>query len=177
MRTEAIRACAAAIAFAGCGASDLHRVGEDTGELPVAPDDTALPPLPTDPPVINELLANEAAGEDWIELYAPGDEDLSLDGYAVTTNLGDPRLAPLPVGLVLPAHGYIVLNAAGDAAASDIALTLPIQGDLGLFYGFSPVELHHYEAQSQDISAARVPDGGGTWGNDATPTPGLPNDL
>jgi hypothetical protein len=158
---------------------------------PVQPTETSvsnggLGPVPEGAPVINEFLAynlgglQDADGEptDWIELYGPGDEDLPLAGFALSSAFGDVDLSPLDPSLVLPAHGHLLLyaNAKPEDDPTNLTFTLPIAGMVALYWGYIGVDLLEYDPQSADDSAARSPDGSATWEIDPTPTPGAPND-
>jgi len=77
--------------------------------------------------VINEFMAsnggsytNDLAGSpDWIELYNPTAEEISLEGYTITDDLEDPTKHALANGLVIEADGYLLLFAASDDTLGD----------------------------------------------------------
>jgi hypothetical protein len=179
------RALISLLLLAACGPNaDLRPVGEGD-DTPLPADDTGPGELPPGAPVINEFLPYTANGlldevgepTDWIELYNPGDEDLSLAGFALTPSFGDAQASPLDPALVLPTHGFLLLEANGhpEFGPDSLAFTLPIEGEVALFWRYTAIDLVRYDAQSFDVSAARSPDGGPTWTHDATPTPGLGN--
>jgi FAD/FMN-containing dehydrogenase len=62
---------------------------------------------------VNELMARNqvstASGEDWVELFAPGDA-VSLDGWWISDDPDRPLAVPL-AGLEVPAGGALVLEA------------------------------------------------------------------
>ncbi|MEQ1504474.1 MAG: CotH kinase family protein [Myxococcota bacterium] len=139
-------------------------------------------------PVINELLASNAAGirdadgeaDDWIELYNPGDQDLPLAGYRLGGDL-DGHDATVLGSLTLPAGGFVVLWADGDAAAGPdhLGFALDRDGEAIALYApdGAPLDRVRFRPQDTDVSAGRYPDGSqalGAWSTGA-PTPGSPN--
>jgi hypothetical protein len=125
--------------------------------------------------VINEFMAGNVltvkdegghAG-DWVELYNAGDQDVPLGGYALTDDLASPRKAVLPAGLVLPAHGRLVLWLDGNPPAGPTHLALALVragGTLALARADgSFVDRITYGEQAVDFSAAREPDGSDAW--------------
>ena len=159
---------------------------EDTGQ----PSDTGDAPEPedADPVVlfINELMAaNDGAVEhdgafpDWFEVYNPGRIDISLAGFTVTDDLDEPTKAPLDDQLVVPAGGFVVLWATGDAGPDQVPFKLSSDGEaLGLFFpDGSPADQIQFGAISDNLSLARDSDGDPDWAVTAAPTPGAPNDI
>jgi len=60
------------------------------------------------PPVlVNEFLADPSAGDDWVELYNPTGEDISLDGWTIEDGAGNSLDL---TGKTVPRNGYLVLN-------------------------------------------------------------------
>jgi hypothetical protein len=191
MRPEAsaLQKCWVLGSLLACAPSDLRPVGEDPrpsgSPAPVDTADVPLPPLPGITPVINELLAYNRTGlrddaglpVDWIELYDPGDEPIELRGFSLTNAFGDPAISPLDPSLSIGSREFLLLFADGhpELGPTHLAITLDIEGDLGLFYDYGPVQLLTYDSQAADVSAARVPDGASTWVNDESPTPGESN--
>lgn len=91
---------------------------------------------------INEWMADndgsltDAADEsdDWIELHNPTDNPVNLSNWSLTDTVTKPRLAVLPTGTVIPAHGFLLLwaddqPAQGSAAAPHLAFKLSKSGD------------------------------------------------
>ncbi len=161
------------------------------GEAATQPGDTAAPPTPPSL-VLNEFMAKnmtvvaDAAGEydDWVELHAPGDADVPLAGLYLSDDPEDPKKFALDPVAVVPAGGFVVVwcdddeetqgpDHAGFKLSGDGgSLSLHLAGD-----GYDPVavDLLTYEAQADDVSMARSPDGSATWVSDPTPTPGETN--
>ena len=71
--------------------------------------------------VINEFVASNRAGlldgdgnaSDWIELYNTTGRAVSLDGWYLTDDPGDLHKWSFPLGIVLPAKGFLVVIASG----------------------------------------------------------------
>ena len=56
---------------------------------------------------VNEILANSVTPEvDRIELYNPEDADLSIEGWFLTDDLGQPRKFQIPPGAIVPGNGF-----------------------------------------------------------------------
>ncbi|MGC6458522.1 MAG: lamin tail domain-containing protein, partial [Akkermansiaceae bacterium] len=76
---------------------------------------------------INEFMASNTRSvpditdfedyPDWIELHNPGLTEVSLDGYFLSDNPGDPFKWPIPAGATIPAGGYLMVMADGNDAA------------------------------------------------------------
>jgi len=138
------------------------------------------------PPVlVNEFLANPSTGDEWIELYNPTGEDISLDGWTIEDGAGN-SLGDLS-GKTLPANGYLVfnfsnkLNNKGDiiylntstAIVDKVAYGNWDDGNIG----------DNAPAPGDDESAGRYPNGVDTNNDSAdfrvfdAPTPGAPNTI
>ncbi|MCC5876456.1 MAG: CotH kinase family protein [Candidatus Sumerlaeia bacterium] len=139
-------------------------------------------------PVINEFVASNGStladedGDqpDWIELYNPGEETFSLEGWFLSDDEDDPLMWAFPAVslepgafLVVFASGkdrtegiYLHTNFAISSSGEPLLLSNP-EGDLIDFV--EPVEL------PRDVSYGRQPDGGETWGFFENPTPGAAN--
>ena len=143
-------------------------------------------------PVLNEFMAiNETTladdrGEfdDWIEIYNPGPEAVDLAGYYLSDDAADALAHRLPAGspalTTVPAGGFLVLWADGDAAAGPRHLPFRLSGGgeellLTAPDAATPVDRHAFGPQTPDVSVGRDPDGTGAWVASATPTPGAAN--
>ncbi|AMW06438.1 hypothetical protein GEMMAAP_00560 [Gemmatimonas phototrophica] len=58
---------------------------------------------------INEIESDGGAPADWIELYNPSAQPVSLAGYVLSDNV-DASRTTLPAGTTIPANGYLVLE-------------------------------------------------------------------
>lgn len=130
--------------------------------------------------VINELLADRDAGGDWVELYNPGAEPVSLEGYALANADKDETL---PSRITLDPGGFLSIACGGPLPGFDIQLDLRLDKDgdeatLTHLDGDTLVVDDHvsWESLIGGASAARFPDGDVAWLYDPTPTPGASND-
>ena len=65
-------------------------------------------------PVISEVYANASSSEydgEWLELYNPGDKEVSLAGYTIEFGLGE--TVSLPATSTIPANGYFLIGNKG----------------------------------------------------------------
>lgn len=173
---------------AGGGDDSDDDIGPDGGRDAPSPD--AI--VPTVPPevdgriVINEFMANNAltlddetgqAG-DWIELYNPTDQDLSLHGYSITRNLAVPGMHHLN-GVIIPARSYTLLWADERQALGGFHLGFELDADGGEIGLARPdgsyIDRVRYGTQETDFSAARQPDASSGWTIVWNVTPTGPN--
>lgn len=140
------------------------------------------------PLVLNEFMARNSGAldddtggtPDWIELHNTGDEGVTLEGWYLSDNLNRPGELPLPSTLFVPADGYLLLYASGDASLgpAHLAMRLSSQGDDLILSrevdgAVVPVDGVSYGVQDEDVSLARTADG--DWEPAANPSPGEPN--
>lgn len=133
--------------------------------------------------MINEMLANPA--KDWngngdisgmddefIELYNSGNQSVDISGYVLkdTVFRSTPGEYALPEGSVIGPKEFLLIfvSTSGVFQGND--------GDAIKLYDPSGnlVDEKEYDATTEDISLARIPDGG-EWGNSTAPTPGKSN--
>ncbi|NJP06006.1 MAG: hypothetical protein HC837_10465, partial [Chloroflexaceae bacterium] len=131
---------------------------------------TATPEMPHTL-VINELMANPADGQEWIELYNLGDQPITMDDWflqRVSTG-GTVRQQTLPT-ITIPPGGFL-LHSAGQAFLPNDGAVLQLFDAV-----FRPVgSVVSYPALSTDQVYARVADGMEQWSIDFPPSPGQPN--
>lgn len=141
---------------------------------------------------VNEYMASNATGledpaepgefPDWIEIYNPTNQAVSLTGLALTDNLDNPDKAPIPPGLTIPANGYIVFFADNDPEQGPLHLDFALSGDgeeiaLYVISTETAIDARVFGAQQTDVSEGRHPDGGDAWKKYNVPTPGQSNEL
>lgn len=151
------------------------------------------------PPVINELVADQANGgasyddedgnaSDWIELHNPNSFAIGVGGYHLTDDVLLPKRWMIPVGTSIAADGFLVIFASGkDRAVVGSELhtnfSLGRAGEyLGLFApdGSTTVDelVPNYPIQTSGVSYGRVPPALGDLFNFfIAPTPGAENDT
>ena len=143
--------------------------------------------------LINEFMALNLNGitdpaepserPDWIEIYNPTAENISLDGLYLTNNLANPMLFPIPTGLVVPAGGYLLFYADGEAGQGSQHTNFTLNnlgGAIGLYGGSNgvvPLDTHSYGVQGADVSEGRYPNGEASFRKFRVPTPGAANVL
>lgn len=140
-----------------------------------------------EPVVVNEVLAGAHSatldGEqvDWVELYNLASHAVGLEGWSLSRTPVEHEYE-FPAGIELAPRGFLVvvtdtfqrpgltvtgfdLNRDGDG----LFLRGPLADDRAL------CDEVYYPDQHADFSWQRVPDGGDTWCDASTPTPGEPN--
>lgn len=141
--------------------------------------------------VINEFMASNGGclpdenGEynDWIEIYNPTDQTVSLAGMGLSDENSTTPKWTFP-RIDLQAGGYLVVFASGtgttsaDAAAQHAAFKLnATKGNIYLIDATGKViDEASYENQTQDVSMGRVPGSAKDWQLFEAPTPGYSND-
>jgi hypothetical protein len=185
-----LAACSGNVAGGGGdddGSGD-YDAGPDAGRDGPAPDAV----VPTVPPevdgrlVINEFMASNALtvrdetgqASDWIELYNPTDQDLSLHGYSITNDLADAGMHHLN-GVIISARSHIVLWADLRPAMGAAHLGFNLDADGGEIGIARPdgsfIDRVHYGKQETDFSAARQPDASNGWTIVWKASPAMPN--
>ena len=143
--------------------------------------------------VINELSAanfigggsidNYSSFEDWIELYNPSGNAVSLDGHFLSDNETNLTKWPFPAGVSVPANGYLVIYASGRNEATNGFLHTNFkitqakqEGAVLSDANGNIVDSYLIQIPNQrNHSRGRVTDGANTWGIFTTPTPGAAN--
>ncbi len=124
--------------------------------------------------------------DDWFELYNPGDNAVSLDGYFLTDNLNNKTQFAIPNGYTIPAKGYLLVWADGAPTANStnrpelhVSFKLDQGGEaIGLFSADGlPIDTVTFEGQFTDRSQGRVPDGTGPQYFLLLATPGAANTI
>lgn len=135
--------------------------------------------------VLNEACSNnfsvicdeDGVYSDYVELYNPGDEAVSLEGFFLSDDRKALHKHSLE-GIVVPAGGYAViwLDGSQAGAADHASFGLSRDGD-GLYLSDQEGKLLDYvmiPALSYNTSYARTKDGTDQWER-MTPTPGMEN--
>ena len=142
--------------------------------------------------VLNEIMAlnthtledpNEP-GEfpDWIELHNPAGTPASLDGLYLSNDPAQPFKFPIPAGITVPPHGFVLFYADNEPGQGifHTNFKLSSDGDFVGLYGlallnYPMLDAHSFNTQVADISIGRCPDGSGPWQYFLLPTPGWYN--
>jgi hypothetical protein len=150
------------------------------GEANAAP--AALGPVPA--LRINEWMASPVEGDDWFELYNPGDQPVDLAGLFLTDNPSmngrtNTRVAPL--SFIAP-RGWVVWQADGHPGLGrdHAGFSLDGEGETIQVYGpdLTLIDAVDFGLQIPGVSEGRLPDGGEiSQAFPGTPTPGQANRL
>lgn len=180
------------------GPNTLTVRGLDRSGQPVAGAGSTINVTNPNPPAwaairINEWLAdNEGSlldpaddgNDDWIELHNPTGNPVSLSDWSLSDTLAAPRLAVLPAGTVIPAHGFLLLWAddqpgQGSAATPHLGFKLSKSGDSIRLYAPDQllIDSVSFGQQEVDLTDGRYPDGGAGRGLLTDPSPASQNVL
>lgn len=139
--------------------------------------------------VINEFMASNGGcliddkgdNSDWIEIYNPSSEAVSLSGMGLSDDETSVKWA-FP-GVTLEAGGYIVVFASGNSQtnASEVLHTnFKLSADGGGIYltdsAGKTIDEIEYDDQVKNVSAGRQVDDMSVWTAFDSPTPGYAND-
>jgi hypothetical protein len=140
--------------------------------------------------ILNEILANnsyltnaDGTTSDWVELFNPGSNALSLAGYGLTDDVGNPRKWVFPPGVTLGPGAFLAVRCDSLGPASIVSgpvlntgFDLNSSGE-GVYLYDSSASLSDsvmFGPQPADFSIGRAPDGTGSW-NLNLPTVGSAN--
>ncbi len=135
--------------------------------------------------VINEVMSSNTGvylddkgkSSDWVELYNPSDEDVSLSRFSLSDDEDDLEQWTFP-DVVLKAHGYIVVFLSGSKKDSGVGslhapFKLNAKGDvLILSVSGSVVSRVELPPMDENVSYVRA---GNQWLLSNSPTPGKAN--
>ncbi len=122
--------------------------------------------------------------DDWFELYNASTTSADLSGYFLANNITNKFQFQIPVGYIVPAHGFLLVWADKEAKQNSSSspdlhtnFRLPKGGaEIGLYASDgSTVDLISYHSQPNDLATGRCPDGGSQIHDFATATPRGPN--
>ena len=162
--------------LAGCpdNGSGSSEEGSETGSDAI--DDTSAEETGTEETEVflNEIVADNPHGGDWIELYNGGDEDVCLSGWALVDSAPE-HLQSLAGTLTIEAGGHLLLMRGVDFSfgigAED---TVKLIGAGGVVAD----ETSWLDGEAiEGTSWGRIPDGSGPFQAIGFPTPGSANTL
>ncbi|MFM1770529.1 MAG: hypothetical protein RJA22_3058 [Verrucomicrobiota bacterium] len=112
---------------------------------------------------INEWMASDAGGPDWIELYNPSDLPVALGGLYWNDGVVWDTNSPVPARSYIGAGRHLQFIADGDleGGARHVGFRLNGSGDsVGLFDGAGqPLDVVTFGPQASGVSQGRLPDG------------------
>jgi hypothetical protein len=105
---------------------------------------------------------------DWVEIYNPGADKVSLDGLFITNSSSKPTRVALPSGLAIEPNSFLVLYADFSPSLGPQHVDLSFAKDsgyIGLYanQGNTLIDSIKYKLQYTDVSEGRSPDGVGQW--------------
>ncbi len=139
--------------------------------------------------LINEFLTDNETGiqdesdsfEDWVELYNPTENSISLSDYFLTDDFDDPTKWAFP-DTSIPAGGHLLIWADNDEEEGLLHTNFGLDNEgeqLGLYFQedaeFFVVDSLSFGALADDISYGRKTDGDDEWVTFEIPTPGSAN--
>lgn len=141
--------------------------------------------------LINELMASNSATiqdeggafADWLEIYNPTDNPISMNGYFLSDNLTIKNKWAFPDTTIQP-NEYLLVWIDDDEKEGPMHASFNLNKDgeyIGLFQQsgetFLTVDAFNFGPQTTDVSFGRSGDGSQDFGFFATPTPGTANGL
>jgi len=123
--------------------------------------------------VINEFQTTSNSGgvDDWIEFHNRSNEAVNISSWGVSDNTANPLKWVFPIGTILEAGEYIVVD------EIELGFSLSSTGELiqlSSADGLSGVDFVQFDEQQPDISYGRMAQYG-LWSFFDTPTPGAAN--
>jgi hypothetical protein len=124
--------------------------------------------------VVNEFMASNTStatdqnGEydDWIELYNNSSSPISLNGYYLSDEMGDPYKWQFP-DTTIAANGYLIVWSDNDTTQSGLHANFKLSaaGEMVVLNDASKNMLDQvtFSAQSSDVSTGRYPNGSGSF--------------
>lgn len=120
---------------------------------------------------VNSYTASDQDGEfdDWIELYNLSSVEIDLSGYFLTDSKNNLKKWSFPDGTSIASGGYLIVWADGDSTQVGLHTNYKLSS-LGekvilLTPELETLDKVEYEAQTDELAYARVPNGTGgfTW--------------
>jgi spore coat protein H len=122
--------------------------------------------------------------DDWLEIYNPGQDPVSLQGFFLTEDLTWTTKWALPASATIAPKDYLLIWMDGEPWEGPFHATIQLDKlgeSVGLFKfdplegSVQPVDAFAFGPQQTDVSYARINDADVCWIFEADPTPGTPN--
>lgn len=141
--------------------------------------------------LINEFMADNETGiqdnsgkfEDWIELYNPTDQPVSLKNYFLTDDFFDIEKWAFPDTTIAP-NGFLLIWADNDDEEGPLHTSFSLSNDgeeLAIYFKdileTVLVDSISFGPQSDDVSFGRETDGAEVFASFSSPTPGTSNTI
>lgn len=118
--------------------------------------------------------------DDWIEIYNSSASTIDMSGMYLSDDLADPFKYKVPNGITIPAGGFVLFWAdeQGSQGPLHANFKLSKSGEaVGLFYiDGRLINSKTFGAQDDNKSFGATQDGGTTWQQFTSPTPGASNE-
>jgi len=147
--------------------------GGSNTEMP--PDSIVMDKKKIDSPLrLNELLADSAKKDDWVELYNPSDKDIDLENYQLKDSGATWKF---PAKTMIKAKSFLQVVCDGSNTGGKTNFKLSSKGESVALIDPQGNEIDSvtFPAQTKDVSWGRIPDGNGKWKALNTPTPSAAN--
>ncbi len=131
-----------------------------------------------------DTVSGEDEFDDWIEIYNAGAEPVDIADLYVSDNKLNPFKYRIPDGdasaTTIPAGGFLILWADGQTDQGELHLDFALANageDVGIYYfDGRPIDEYTFAVQTENSSWGLTTDGGDTWQEFTTPTPGASNE-
>ena len=161
------------------------RATDVTGQMRTTPFRSVVIAAPVAGLVVNEFLASndgaflDEAGDadDWVEIHNPTPAPVSLSGYTLTDDLGNPDKWAFP-DVAIASGAYLIVWADDEPAEGPLHATFKLSASgeaVGLFLSGAEVDAVTFGPQTTGVSTGRLPDATGPFTTFTTPTPGASN--
>lgn len=156
-----------------------------TWRLQPIPTPGALNEDPEYPFLLNEVCADNKTSwenpdvpgshDDWIEIQNPGLTEVDVGGFGLTDDFTNPTLWVIPANTVIPAGGFLVINADGRDDLGGLHLPFKLSKSGEELWLYAPdgalVDSFIYGQMGTDRSRARQVDGAAKWTSFCQATP------
>jgi hypothetical protein len=116
---------------------------------------------------------------DWVEIYNAGSIPVDLNGYHLSDNNKNPVKFRIDGSTVLPPGGFLLIWADEQGSQGKLHANFQLAGtgeEIGLYYlDGRTIDQRIFDAQTDNVSFGRTPNGGATWRSYTSPTPGGSN--
>jgi len=117
--------------------------------------------------------------DDWIEIYNASGSTVDLSGMYLSDDLADPFMAKIPNGVTIPAGGFLIFWADEQGGQGPLHMNFKLSKSgeaVGLFYKDGrEIDSKVFSDQDDNKSFERSTNGGSTWQQTTSPTPGSSN--
>lgn len=117
--------------------------------------------------------------DDWIEIYNKSSSTVDLSGMYLSDDLNDPFKSKVPNGVTIPAGGFLLFWADEQGSQGPLHMSFKLSkgGEaVGLFYKDGrKIDEKTFGRQDDNKSFGRSVNGGTTWQQFTSPTPGASN--